>query len=156
MDDPLFCSQATTLITTYYMVQIVAHRPFFPVPSALTLRGFQPHKKDHQGERPEFPWYCLSICVNAAKATADILEEHTEHAKMKNFASMMNASYVCAGVLLVHIWLMKALEKSEPKDNEVIRRVSSERMSDSMSVLQRLMDRLEYISHRMEIAGIWL
>lgn len=156
MEDPLFCSQATTLITTYYMVQIVAHRPFFPVPSALTLSGFIPHKSRHHGERPEFPWYCLSICVNAAKATADIMEQHTKYAKMKNFASMANACYVCAGVLLVHLWLMKALEKGEGADNEDIRRVSGERMEESTKNLQRLMDRLEYIAARMEIAGIWL
>ena len=156
MEDPLFCSQATTLITTYYMVQIVAHRVFFPVPSALTLSGFQSHKSHHLGERPDFPWHCLSICVNAAKATAEILEQHTLYAKMKNFASMANACYICAGVLLVHIWLMKAVDKLEIAEHEGIKRASRERMSESMTSLQKLMDRLEYVSTRMEISGIWL
>ncbi|KAI0789145.1 fungal-specific transcription factor domain-containing protein [Abortiporus biennis] len=156
MANPLFCSQATTLITTYYMVQIVAHRPFIPVPTALTLSGIgSRHDNHNSSDRLEFSWYCLSICMNAARASADILDQHALTAKMKNFASMANSCYICAGVLLVNIWLMKALKKTKGGPEEM-KQASEQRMADSTNMLTRLMARLEEISVRMEVAGLWL
>ncbi|CAL1706909.1 unnamed protein product [Somion occarium] len=158
MDHPLFASQATTLVTTYYMVTIVVHRPFIPMPLAThDLAAFQSQQRHNLVDRPDFPWTCLSICTNAAKATAAIWETNTKLRRMINMTSLANSCYISAGVLLVHIWLVRAIQKAEgPRMSDERRQVFTSRMNDLMDNLSKLMARLEEISSSFEIARQWL
>ena len=135
------------------MVQIVAHRPFIPLPTALTLGGF--NDKHNLAVRPDFPWNCLAICTNAAKATSVIVEDYAHNVDNKNFASMANCCYIAAGVLLVHIWLLKGMERAGVVP-ESGKRALEERKNDVATTLQKLMDLLELVAQKMEVGRMWL
>ena len=156
--DDLFATQATTLITTYYMVVIFIHKPFIPMPFATgSFGGFQSSQRHSLVDRPDFPWTCLSICTNAAKATAQIWNAHVQHRRFINMTSLANSSYISAGALLVHVWLVRAMEKAEgPRVSEERRQFFTTRMNDLMEHLQILITRLEEISSGFEIAREWL
>ncbi|KAI0076108.1 hypothetical protein K474DRAFT_1772732 [Panus rudis PR-1116 ss-1] len=158
MEHPLFANQATVLVTTYYMVQILVHRPFIPVPSAVnSFAGFHTTRRHSLVDRPDFPWTCLSICTNAAKASAEIMETNAKKQRVTNMTSTANACYICAGVLLVHVWILRSMEKAEgPRTSPERKQMFAERMVDLMDSLQKLMDRLEEIAPSMEIARDWL
>ena len=71
--------------------------------------------------------------------------------------SLANSSYISAGALLVHVWLVRAMEKAEgPRVSEERRQFFTTRMNDLMEHLQILITRLEEISSGFEIAREWL
>ncbi|KAH8080269.1 fungal-specific transcription factor domain-containing protein [Cristinia sonorae] len=152
--DIIITNSSATLITTYYMVQIVAHRPFIPMPTSGSLAGFQNRKNNH-AVRPDFPWKCLAICTNAAKATSEIVESYAHHVMNKNIASLANCCYIAAGVLLVHLWILKAMERENvmPEGGKT---ALDERMKDVTGTLEKLMARLEEIAPKLEVAAMWL
>lgn len=83
------------------------------------------------------------------------MESYALSVDNKNFASMANCCYIAAGVLLVHIWILKAMERAGvvPDGGS---RASEERMKDVTSTLMKLMARLEEVAPKMEIAAMWL
>ncbi|TCD69801.1 hypothetical protein EIP91_006114 [Steccherinum ochraceum] len=151
--DPILATQSSTINTTYYMVQIVAHRPFIPLPTAHPSGEF--YRRSQPGIRPDFQWNSLAVCTNAAKGIVEIVEGYAQNYTQQNFASMANCCYIGAGVLLVHLWVLKAMERSGdvPEGGKA---ASEERMKDVTTTLKKLMERLEAIAPKMEVAAMWL
>jgi hypothetical protein len=91
MADQVFSDQATTLYLTYYLLQLLIYRPFTP---------FGPVSDDQRmGPVLAFPFPASIICINAAKASARILNVQIRRG-LSNITNMICASCFSALVLM--------------------------------------------------------
>ena len=146
MEDRAFASQAATLYTTYHLVQIIIYRPFIRVPRGRSL------SRSHSAQRSSFSQKALSICLTAARAGAHILEIQTRRG-MLNITNVIHVSFVCAGVLLVHLWdLIRQFGMSRGVVSPEGRAQMSQEISSVMGEIGDIMARLEEVSSKWELA----
>ncbi|THH20422.1 hypothetical protein EW146_g919 [Bondarzewia mesenterica] len=106
MEDAIFANQSTTIYLTYNLIQILVHRAFLP-PTLSRLRALgesQPHQSSHA-------MTSLAIAVNAAKSGARFLEV-LRRRNLSNVPVLLAASELCAAVLCLNVWVLKAREKA--------------------------------------------
>ncbi|TBU33907.1 fungal-specific transcription factor domain-containing protein [Dichomitus squalens] len=146
MEDRAFASQAATLYTTYHLVQILIYRPFIRIPRGRSLSRL------YSAERSTFSHKALSICLNAARAGAYILDVQTRRG-MLNITNVIHVSFVCAGVLLVHLWdLIRQYGMSRGAVSPEGRAQMSQGISSVMGEIGDLMAKLEEVSAKWELA----
>ncbi|KAF7323790.1 Zn(2)-C6 fungal-type domain-containing protein [Mycena kentingensis (nom. inval.)] len=91
----LFFDQSAALYCMYYFTQILIHRPF--IPAAHQVKG--------PGARPRtFP--SLSICNNAARACARLIEVYHKHYPNKTLICGATPFFTAGTVLLLNVWGM--------------------------------------------------
>ncbi|KAI0743522.1 fungal-specific transcription factor domain-containing protein [Daedaleopsis nitida] len=145
MEDRSFASQAATLHTTYHLIQILIYRPFVRIP-----RGPSQNRL-YSLQRSAFSHKAMSVCLNSARAAAYILDVQTARG-MLNITNIIHVSFVCAGVLLVHLWdLIRQYGTLRGLAIESRSHMSQE-ISSVMNEIGDLMTRLEEVSSKWELA----
>ena len=108
MEDLAFANQSTTIYLTYSLIQILVHRNFLP-PSLARLRALG--DAPSAGSTSAHTMTSLAIAVNAAKAGARFL--HVLRVRgLSNIPILLTASELCAAVLCLDVWVLKAREKA--------------------------------------------
>ncbi|OBZ67272.1 putative transcriptional regulatory protein C3C7.04 [Grifola frondosa] len=152
MENRIFASQAATLHTTYHLVQILVYRPFISVRHAMPRGSLLPQSYRKLSDRPSLSSTALSICVNSAKAAAHILEIQVTRG-MSNITNVIHVSFVCTGVLLVHLWDMIGRELSRAPLSSPDEQAQTAHAFDAlMGEISNLVDMLEEASVRWELA----
>jgi hypothetical protein len=106
MEDSIFANQAATLFSTYYLLHITVYQPFI-FPSS------PPNSSKANAPRPyQFPFPSSTICINAAKACARIVEGQLPRG-FSNVPLLVGMAHVCGAVLLAQVWDLKAKLKAE-------------------------------------------
>ena len=146
MEDRAFASQAATLCTTYHLVQILIYRPFIRIPRGRSTNPLI------SAQRTAWSQKALSVCLNSARAGAYILDVQTRRG-MLNITNVVHVSFVCAGVLLVHLWdLIRQYGMSRGIVSAEARTQMSQEISSVMGEIGDLMARLEEVSAKWELA----
>ncbi|TFK86622.1 hypothetical protein K466DRAFT_492433 [Polyporus arcularius HHB13444] len=146
MEDRFFASQAATLLTTYHLVQIITYRPFIRIPRLRSLH------RPISAQRSMFSQKALAICLNSARAGAYILDVQTKRG-MLNITNVVHVSFVCAGVLLVHLWdLIRQYGMARGIVSPETRAHMSQEISSVMAEIGDVMARLEDVSAKWELA----
>ncbi len=146
MEDRFFASQAATLLTTYHLVQIITYRPFIRIPRLRSLH------RPISAQRSMFSQKALAICLNSARAGAHILDVQTKRG-MLNITNVVHVSFVCAGVLLVHLWdLIRQYGMARGIVSPETRAHMSQEISSVMAEIGDVMARLEDVSAKWELA----
>ncbi|KAI1784087.1 fungal-specific transcription factor domain-containing protein [Ganoderma leucocontextum] len=146
MEDRTFASQAATLYTTYHLVQIIIYRPFIHIPRGRSLN------RPYSSQRSAFSQTALSICLNAARAGAYIMDVQTRRG-MLNITNIIHVSFVCAGVLLVRLWdLIGQYGTSRGIVSPEGRAQMSQEISSIVGEIGDVMARLEEVSPKWELA----
>ena len=146
MEGRFFASQAATLHTTYHLVQIIIYRPFIRVPRPSSFH------RPMSAQRSMFSQKALAICLNSARAGAYILDVQGKRG-MLNITNVVHVSFVCAGVLLVHLWdLIRQYGMSRGIVSAEARTQMSQEISSVMGEIGDLMARLEDVSAKWELA----
>lgn len=116
----VFYEQSAVLHACYHHVRVVVHRPFIPLP-----------------KRPSsLPFPSLTICTNAARSCAHILETQSQHGTYLPFPQVQFAIFTSAIVLLLSYWTnMKS--SRHPRDL----REDAKNVQDCISVLSALEER---------------
>ena len=134
MVDQVFSDQAATLYTSYYLMQVMIYRPF---------TSYGPNSKERRKESyPNFPFPASTICINAAKACARIINMQMRR-DFSNVTNLISASYLPA-MLLMDAW------KTDTKN-----RVQSDTTKESMSILDAisvLIEALDFAALRWDSA----
>ncbi|KAJ8522041.1 hypothetical protein ONZ45_g1352 [Pleurotus djamor] len=94
IENQIFSNQSASLYITYYLTQILIHRPFIVPDPSMSTTLVEP------------PARALEICTNAAKACARILDAQLP----KGFTStptLINCAHICAATLLMKVWDIK-------------------------------------------------
>ena len=145
MEERTFASQAATLYTTYHLVQILVYRPFIRVPRMRSAAH------PVSSERSAFAHKALSVCLSSARAASYILDVQTNRG-MLNITNVVHVSFVCAGVLLVHLWdLIRQYGTLRGLSMEARLHMSQE-ISSVMGEIGDVMTRLEKVSSKWELA----
>ncbi|KAI0745137.1 fungal-specific transcription factor domain-containing protein [Earliella scabrosa] len=145
MEERTFASQAATLYTTYHLVQILVYRPFIRVPRMRSAAH------PVSSERSAFSHKALSVCLSSARAASYILDVQTNRG-MLNITNVVHVSFVCAGVLLVHLWdLIRQYGTLRGLSMEARLHMSQE-ISSVMGEIGDVMTRLEKVSSKWELA----
>ena len=98
-----FTQQSASLHSTYYLVQTLIYRLFIPSPiSSPDLSR-------------DFPFPAREICIHATKACAAIVAREMQ-SELCYVPLVTHTSQVCAGLLLMDIWNLKAQEKAVASD----------------------------------------
>ncbi|KAI0675220.1 fungal-specific transcription factor domain-containing protein [Trametes maxima] len=146
MEDRRFASQAATLYTTYQLVQILIYRPFVHVPRGIHA------SRSLSLRRREISQNALAICLCSARSAAHILDVQVNRG-MLNITNVVHVSFVCAGVLLIHLWdlirqygLQRRLPPSDARAQIALE------ISSVMGEIGDLMARLEEVSPKWELA----
>ena len=146
MEERTFASQAATLYTTYHLVQILVYRPFIRVPRMRSAAH------PVSSERSAFAHKALSVCLSSARAASYILDVQIKRG-MLNITNVVHVSFVCAGVLLVHLWdLIRQYGMSRGIASAETRAQMSHEISSVMGEIGDLMGRLEEVSAKWELA----
>ncbi|KAF9223948.1 hypothetical protein BS17DRAFT_705117 [Gyrodon lividus] len=81
-------AQSSVLYTSYYLVQILIHRPFIPSP-----------------RKPSpLPFPSLAICTNAARSCTHVLDVYNRGSPYAAASFMQMPAYTVGVVLLLNIW----------------------------------------------------
>src|ERR1700744_3910316 len=109
MADRVFSDQAATLYTTYYLLQLMTYRPFTSYILCMDER-----QKELVAN---FPFPASTICINAAKECARILNVQ----KRLRFSNITNliSSCVIPAMLLIDVWKKNKLR--ETRQSEVVK-----------------------------------
>ncbi|KAF8973212.1 fungal-specific transcription factor domain-containing protein [Flammula alnicola] len=114
MDNPVFFHQSASLFTLYHLTQMLVYRPLIamsPSPPTPTESNFINHA-DSAPLIPALADPAIIICTEAARSCARIVEAELRHGIRKFYIpSIINVSYICAGLFLVHAWNLKVQEK---------------------------------------------
>ncbi|KAI0630271.1 fungal-specific transcription factor domain-containing protein [Trametes polyzona] len=146
MEDRAFASQAATLYTTYQLVQILIYRPFIRIPRAMHV------PRPTLSRRQAFSQKALAICLSSARAAAYILDVQVQRG-MLNITNVIHVSFVCAGVLLIHLWdLIRQYGVQRRISHPDARAQMSQEISSVMGEIGDLMERLEQVSAKFELA----
>ncbi|KAL1939894.1 hypothetical protein VTO73DRAFT_9594 [Trametes versicolor] len=149
MEDRAFASQAATLYTTYQLVQILIYRPFIRIPRIP--RGPQPARSP-LSRRQAFSQKALAICLSSARAGAYILDVQIQRG-MSNLTNVVHVSFVCAGVLLTHLWdLIRQYGVQRRVSGADTRLQMSQEISSVLGEIGDLIARLEEVSPKYELA----
>ncbi|CCM01111.1 uncharacterized protein FIBRA_03159 [Fibroporia radiculosa] len=101
MDNNTYATQSSMLYLSYYMVQITVYRPFMPAPRVIALGDYS--LKREQPDQLDDSLSSLSLCTNAAKAGARILEIVQERGLVLH-TLYAHYAFLYSGVLLVNKW----------------------------------------------------
>ncbi|KAH9858811.1 fungal-specific transcription factor domain-containing protein [Lenzites betulinus] len=146
MEDRAFASQAATLYTTYQMVQILIYRPFIRIPRGIHMAHPIPPR------RQAFSQKSLAICLSSARAASYILDVQISRG-MLNITNIIHVSYVCAGVLLMHLWdLIRQYGVQRHMSPPDARAQMSQEISSIMGEIGDWIARLEDVSAKWELA----
>ncbi|KAF4563342.1 hypothetical protein EYR36_003785 [Pleurotus pulmonarius] len=129
IQDECFANQSAWLHTTYYVTQILIHRPFI-LPSS-----------DGSSDPYESPAIALEICTSAARACARIFEVQAP----KGFAcvqNMINCAHICAKMLLIKVGEVNSRVKRHPLDSREDAAMVKELMHD-VDIFMRALESLE-------------
>lgn len=149
MEDRAFASQAATLYTTYQLVQILIYRPFIRIPRIP--RGPHPARSP-LSRRQAFSQKALAICLSSARAGAYILDVQIQRG-MSNLTNVVHVSFVCAGVLLTHLWdLIRQYGVQRRVSGADTRLQMSQEISSVLGEIGDLIARLEEVSPKYELA----
>src|SRR4051794_18048250 len=105
MEDNVLANQATTLFSTYYLVQIMTYRPFASLVSASSGDAATSAKLS------ELSLYSMTQCINAARSCASIMEAQIRRGYFY-VPGLISTAQICAAVLVTHIWDLKARQKA--------------------------------------------
>jgi hypothetical protein len=98
----IFTSQAAVLRMVYHFIRILLYRPFISTSAGTSL--------SYSGNDPSFPYPAMEICVENARACAQIVRWLAQR-RMSNVPTLMHIAHVSASMLLVKVWDLKAQEK---------------------------------------------
>jgi hypothetical protein len=148
--DPIFSNQSATLHLSYHLTHILIYRIFIPFSQILPpgLRGLQ--EALISSKSSSLTGRALSICVNAAKACARIIEEQMGHG-FSEVSLLISACNVCAAILIVHLWDLKAKEMAEGSFTEDIKPVHTLAHESVKKDLDIFMNALEWAELRYPI-----
>ncbi|KAF8910393.1 fungal-specific transcription factor domain-containing protein [Mucidula mucida] len=133
--DDLSSNLSATLYTTYYLTQMLIYRPFIPAPMS---------------NNSTFPFPALSICTNAARSSARIIEEQLQRG-LWNVPNLNAVSIVSASMLLVHVWDLKHKDRTERENGMDIDPPISCTVDPLLKDINIFIRALEWSSHRYEV-----
>ncbi|KAI0819989.1 fungal-specific transcription factor domain-containing protein [Trametes gibbosa] len=146
MEDRAFASQAATLYTTYQLVQILIYRPFIRIPRGIHT------SRPISARRQAFSQKALAICLSSARAASYILDVQIRRG-MLNITNIIHVSFVCAGVLLMHLWdLIRQYGVQRHLSPTDARTQMSQEISTVMGEIGDWIARLEDVSPKWELA----
>ncbi|KIK67377.1 hypothetical protein GYMLUDRAFT_37484 [Collybiopsis luxurians FD-317 M1] len=117
--DPIFSNQSASLCLHYYFAQILIYRAFIPFSELMPpgIRGLRSHPS---AKAPSISHSALAICVNAARACAQVVEEQMRRG-FSNVTSLIAISNSCAAILIIYLWDLKAKELLERSSTEDVK-----------------------------------
>lgn len=145
MQDIVFSTQAATLYTTYYLVQILIYKPFI-------------HRSTSgQGKKPRsstFPFPAASICVKAAESCARILDSQMQRG-LGFIPNCISVAHICGAILTAEIWDLKCREKAYAAQFEDVKPPSTaiDALIADLSIFTKA---LRAVESSWEIAHIYL
>jgi len=150
MENHVFANQSATIYTAYYLTQILIHRPFIRPPShPLPNDGLQGHA--HTTDDTLCP--ALDVCTNAAKSCARIVEKQLQRG-LSNIPNLISVAHICAAILLVNVWNLKAEEKA--KSAEDVKPPLAQTIEVLMNDVYIFMRALEGVGSRWESGTVYL
>lgn len=153
LPNEIFSTQASTLYTTYYLVQLLIYRPFIPFP-AISNDPSRPRVSPIA--YPDFPFPAQAICVNAAKSCARIVDAQMKRGFF-NIPNLIAVSHISAAMLLTTVWDLKAKERaSQTSLSEDIKPQYIQMIQTLLEDVALFMKALEYTEMRWESAHLSL
>jgi hypothetical protein len=136
MADSIWSNQSAHIFIIYHLNEMLIYRPFITKPSY-----FGPSS---------FPYPALSICTKAARAVVRIVKAQAPRG-FWNVPLVVAAIGISVGILLVHMWHLKAKDKAGLAEaGEVPVSQVLESLFEDITIL---MGTLEVLEPRWEIAG---
>lgn len=106
MQNVIFSTQAATLYTTYYLVQILIYKPFIQRPSVTGKTT-----RSRSTTLSKFPFPAASICVKAAESCSRILDSQMQRG-LGFVPNCIAVAHICGAILAAEIWDLKCREKA--------------------------------------------
>lgn len=149
MENQVFANQAVTLYTTYHLARIMVYRPFIRAPDA-------PLGVQHYAGQPGLENPALAVCTEAARACARIIGVQLQRG-LSNTSNLISVSHVCAALLLMNVWDIKARQTADTGEHyaspDIMSNPEARSLLSDVAVFLRA---LEYASDRWSLAGIHL
>jgi len=145
------------LINTYHLVEILIHRPQIilplppPPPSISTGRHeacFNPINEDS----------ALTRCLQSARSSARVVERQLQHGLSNYYTpGVIHAAYICAGLLLLNAWNLKAQERTlKIHGVEDIKPPIAQRIDEDVADAKIFIRALEEVSPRWDLVHLQL
>lgn len=148
IEDSIVANQATTVFSTYYLLHILVYQPFI-TPSSPPSGS----SKANVPRPYELPFPSSTICINAAKACARIVEGQLPRG-FSNVPLLVGMAHVCGAVLLAQVWDLKGQQKAQQAGLiEETKPPLSLRIDELMADVMIFVDALEWAALRWEIAA---
>lgn len=146
MEDHVFSTQAATLYTTYYLVQILIYRRFIRRPSGL---GSKP------SAHSSFPFPAAEICVKAAESCARILEAQIKRG-LGFTPNCVSVAHICAAILLADIWNLKCKDRAQAAQFEDVKPQSIQIIDARLQDISIFIKALKSVESTWDIAHTYL
>ncbi|KAF7973714.1 hypothetical protein HWV62_14402 [Athelia sp. TMB] len=148
MEDLVFSTQAATLYTSYYLVQILIYKPFIQRPLAGKAH------RSRSNAVSNFPFPAATICVKAAESCARILDSQMKRG-LGFVPSCIAVSHNCGAILAAEIWYLKCQERAYTAQFEDVKPPSST-IDALLADLAVFVKALRAVESTWEIAHIFL
>ncbi|KAF8161144.1 fungal-specific transcription factor domain-containing protein [Crassisporium funariophilum] len=159
IDNPMLSNQSTTIYTTYYLTQMLIHRPLIAsAASPPPTPAGNPYPSNFPPPVSPLPNPAIVVCTNAARSCARIVEILLQRGTdFFHVPNIINVAYVCAGSLLLSVWNMKGLEKDLrdrglPDIKPPLAQVIEEQLADAKIFLRAL----ELVRPRWDVVDLLL
>lgn len=147
MQDVVFSTQAATLYTTYYLVQILIYKPFIQRPSVAGKAT-----RSRITALSNFPFPAASICVKAAESCARILDSQMQRG-LGFVPNCIAVAHICGAILIAEIWDLKCREKAAQFEDVKPPSTIIDTLTTDLSVFLKA---LRAVESSWEIAHIFL
>ncbi|KAF5393267.1 hypothetical protein D9757_000621 [Collybiopsis confluens] len=116
--DPIFSNQSASLFLTYHLTQILIHRAFIPFSDLLPPARYASQKVFRFNS--SFSSSALTICVQAAKACAQVVEDQMRKG-LSNVTLLIAVCNSCTTILVLNLWDLRAKEILEQSNTEDVK-----------------------------------
>lgn len=147
MQDVVFSTQAATLYTTYYLVQILIYKPFIQRSSVAGKAT-----RSRITALSNFPFPAASICVKAAESCARILDSQMQRG-LGFVPNCIAVAHICGAILTAEIWDLKCREKAAQFEDVKPPSTIIDTLTTDLSVFLKA---LRAVESSWEIAHIFL
>jgi len=145
MTDPDVSNQSATLATLFNLTKLLIYRAVIP--------RADPNAEPRQ-DGPPSPHPLLISCAETARSCARIMDAQLRRGPdFVYIPNALNVAYVCAGVLLVNIWNMKAKQKPEDPNFKPPQPNPIDEFRADLSVFMNI---LHHIKGRWDVANTLL